>query len=196
MAFSALLDACVLYPVDLRDLLLRLAEKGLFRVLWTDEILEEMRRNIVQNHPGLVPQRLDRTIDLMNQAFEDAIVADYHGLVDAMTNHVDDRHVLAAAVRGRADVIVTENLKHFPSEACDRYGIDVQSVDEFLLYAFHLAPGTVVLAMNEQVQDNRRPLQTLRDLLVRVERVAPEFAQAAQEYVGRVSGENNELGEV
>jgi hypothetical protein len=185
VTFSALLDACVLYPVDLRDLLLRLAEKGLFRVLWTDEILEEMRRNIVQNHPELVPERLDRTIDLMNQAFEDAAVADYQGLVDAMTNHVDDRHVVAAAVRGRADVIVTDNLKHFPSEACDPYGIDVQSVDEFLLYAFHLAPETVVLAMNEQVQDNRRPPQTLRDLLVRVERVAPEFAQAVREYVGQ-----------
>jgi hypothetical protein len=104
-----------------------------------------------------------------------------------MTNHVDDRHVLAAAVRGRADVIVTENLKHFPSEACDRYGIDVQSVDEFLLYAFHLAPATVVRAMNEQVQDNRTPPLALRDLLVRVERVAPESAQAAREYVGQAT---------
>jgi hypothetical protein len=94
------------------------------------------------------------------------------------------RWILAAAVRGRADVIVTENLKHFPSEACDPYGIDVQSVDEFLLYAFHLAPEMVVLAMNEQVQDNRRPPQTLRDLLVGVERVAPEFAQAVREYAG------------
>jgi hypothetical protein len=102
-----------------------------------------------------------------------------------MTNHVDDRHVLAAAVRGRADVIVTENLRHFPSEACDPYGIDVQSADEFLLYGFRLAPETVVLAMNEQVQDNRRSPQTLRDLLVRVERVAPEFAQAVREHAGR-----------
>jgi hypothetical protein len=51
----------------------------------------------------------------------------------------DDRHVLAAAIKGRADLIVTLNLKDFPADELDRWGIDIQHPDEFLVHQFHLS---------------------------------------------------------
>jgi hypothetical protein len=58
---AVLLDACVLYPIGLRDTLLNAAEAGFYRLLWTDQILAETSRNIVENTPGLTVEHLDKT---------------------------------------------------------------------------------------------------------------------------------------
>src|SRR5438132_13997745 len=108
MAVAAVLDACVLYPIGLRDTLLNVAEAGFFRVLWTEEILAETSRSIVEDVPGLTPERLQNP---------------------------KDRHVLAAAVEAGADLIVTHNLRHFPPEACGPHDIRVRSPDDFLVEA-------------------------------------------------------------
>jgi predicted nucleic acid-binding protein len=110
---AAVLDACVLYPVGLRDTLLNVAEAGLFRVLWTEEILPETARNIVRDTPGLTMEHLEKTFAAMRRAFPDAMISGYQPLIEAMTNHPKDRHVLAAAVAAQADVVVTANLRHF-----------------------------------------------------------------------------------
>ena len=114
-----LLDACVLYPIGLRDTVLNMAEAGCFRVLWTEEILAETSRNIVEDTPGLTAEHLEKTFAAMRRAFPEAMVEDYEHLVASMTNHPKDRHVLAAAVAADADVIVTLNIRHFPRTACD-----------------------------------------------------------------------------
>jgi predicted nucleic acid-binding protein len=114
MVVSGLLDACVLYPVGLRDTLLNVAEAGFYRVLWTEEILTETRRNIVEDTSGLTPEHLDRTFEAMRRAFPEAMVRDYEHLVESMTNHPKDRHVLAAAVAAEADVVVTREPSPFP----------------------------------------------------------------------------------
>lgn len=127
MAFTVLYDACVLYPAPLRDLLVRLAMTGLFRAKWTDEILDEVFRNVLKNRPELEVARLDRTRDLMNRAVRDVRVENYETLIDALTlPDPDDRHVLAAAIRSDAQVIVTWNLKDFPPSALSPYGIEAQ----------------------------------------------------------------------
>jgi predicted nucleic acid-binding protein len=124
VAFVALLDANVLYPVWLRDALLRVAETEVFQVRWSEQILREAARNIKANRPDLDPAGIDGSFDDMRQSFDDAMVTGYQALIPVMSNHSKDRHVLAAAIVGRADVIVTENLAHFPDRALNPYGID------------------------------------------------------------------------
>ena len=108
MAFVVVYDAAVLYPAPLRDLLLRVARTGLVRAHWTEQILDECFRNILANRPDLSVASLARTRELMNQAIPDVIVTGYQSLIDGLTlPDPDDRHVLAAAIRAEAQVIVT-----------------------------------------------------------------------------------------
>ncbi|MEM9490311.1 MAG: PIN domain-containing protein, partial [Myxococcota bacterium] len=117
MAFTVIYDACVLYSAPLRDLLIRLGTTGLFRARWTDEILDEVFRNIIKNRPDLDIERLDRTRELMNASIRDVLVENYKEFVDGLTlPDSNDRHVLAAAIRCNAQVIVTWNTKDFPSD--------------------------------------------------------------------------------
>ena len=125
MRQAALLDACTLYPVGLRDTLLSVAQAHAFRPLWSAEILEEVRGAILRSVPGADTPRIDRMLDDMRAAFPGALVAGYSHLIHKMTNDLADRHVLAAAVAGHADVIVTWNVRHFPPSACRSYGIAV-----------------------------------------------------------------------
>lgn len=187
MPFTALLDACVLYPIGICSLLLDVAEAGLYRVLWSEQILDEARRNILQDLPDLSAADLDRRFDCMRRAFPDATVTGYDDLIPAMTNHPGDRHVLAAAVRGRADVIVTENLRHFPDGALDPYGIEAQSADEFLSHAFDLDPEAIVVALDRQAQARQRPPNTVGDILAALTPVLPEFTEAVGAFLARTS---------
>lgn len=183
MAYTALLDACVLYPPTLRDLLLRLGERQLYRPLWSGEILEEMVRSILRDRPDLTAERLARTVDLMREFFPDAEVVGYESLVEAMANERRDRHILAAAVKGRADVIVTRNLKHFPAKVLEPFDLDVQDPDNFLLHQFHLTPRIVVAELEEIASTNKLPPRTMSDLLDRLNALAPEFSQTVRAHL-------------
>jgi len=182
LAYSALFDACALFPNDLRDLFLRLGEERLYRTLWSDDILAEMERNILRVNPHLTSEKLARTVSLMREYFPEATVTGHESLIDVMTNTQHDRHVLAAAVRGRADVIVTSNIKHFPPDSVEPYDLDVQTPDQFLLHQFHLAPNIVMEALAQQAADNARPPQTVPDLLDLLARYTPEFADAVRSH--------------
>src|SRR3954467_1188927 len=112
MAATALYDANVLYPAPLRDLLVRLATKGLFQARWTARIQEEWISNLLLNRPEITRDQLERTRRLMERAVPGCLVTGYEPLVESMNlPDPNDRHVLAAAVCGRADVIVTRNLR-------------------------------------------------------------------------------------
>jgi len=97
VAFTVVLDTCVLYPAHLRDTLLRLAEQGFYRALWSGEIVGELRRNLTE--AGIAAESVDHLLAEMNDAFPDATTTGYRSLVEAMTCDPKDRHVLAAAVR-------------------------------------------------------------------------------------------------
>jgi predicted nucleic acid-binding protein len=121
MAFTALYDACVLYPAPLRDLLMQLALSGRFRAKWTNAIHDEWIRSLLRERPDLKPEQLERTRTLMNAHVRDCLVGNYESLISSLSlPDPDDRHVLAAAIRARADVIVTFNLKDFPAEALEK----------------------------------------------------------------------------
>lgn len=114
-----LLCLCAL-PAPLRNLLLRLALADLFRVRWTDRIHEEWIRSVLAQRPDLLPEQLGRTRDLMDRAVPDCLVTGYEGLIDTLDlPDLDDRHVLAAAIRSQASVIVTYNLRDFPVRGAD-----------------------------------------------------------------------------
>lgn len=133
MAFVVLYDASVLYGGLVRDLLIRAGIAGLVQAKWTSEILDEAFENLSRNRSDLDPGRLRRTRDLMNNAVRDCLVQGYEPLIEGLRlADPDDRHVLAAAIRAGAQVIVTDNLKHFPEEALEPFGIAAQRPDEFL----------------------------------------------------------------
>ena len=122
--FVALFDACVLYPAQLRDLLLRVAISDLFKARWTDQIHDEWIRNLLENRPDIAPERLARTRELMNASVPDCLVTEYEPFIQQLTlPDQDDRHVLAAAIRCQAGVIVTLNLRDFPEDVVSDYGI-------------------------------------------------------------------------
>lgn len=139
--YTAPYDACVLYPAPLRDLLLQLALPHIFRARWSDSIHDEWIRNVLKDRPDLTPAQLDRTRGLMDAAVPDALVRGYEKLVTTLElPDQDDRHVLAAAICGRCDVIVTFNLKDFPKSALAEHDIDAQHPDEFIGHLITYSP--------------------------------------------------------
>ncbi|MDR1151997.1 MAG: PIN domain-containing protein [Bifidobacteriaceae bacterium] len=126
-------DANVLYPSVLRDVLIRVGLAGLVQPKWTERILDEMFRNLAANRPDLGETRLARTRLLMNAALRGVVVTGYDHWIDQITlPDPADRHVLAAAIEAGADLIVTKNLKDFPIETLDAFGIGVSHPDPFL----------------------------------------------------------------
>lgn len=171
MAFTALYDACVLYPAPIRDVLMRLALTDLYRARWTNQIHEEWIRSVLANRADLTRAQLERTRDLMNAHARDALVEDFEDLIPSITlPDPDDRHVLAAAIRGRVDVIVTYNLKDFPAQLLAPYGIEVQHPDELLTHLIGLAPGPVLAALQRLRQSLKNPPVLIEDYLARLER--------------------------
>ena len=132
MAFTAFPDTNALYGEYLCDTLLRLAEAGTYQPLWSAGVLEELERNLVDN-AGLAPDAVRRRIGAMQRAFPDAKVRGYEGLIESMTCDGKDRHVLAAAVRGQSDVLVTFNVSDFPEESTTPHDVEVINPDDFLL---------------------------------------------------------------
>lgn len=156
-AFTAVYDACVLYPAPLRDFLLWLAMTGTFRARWSAQIHDEWIRAVLRTRPELAEQ-LQRTRGLMDQAIPDCLVEGYEPLISGLAlPDANDVHVLAAAIRCNANVIVTFNVKHFPADVIAAWGIDVQHPDEFADYLFDLHPDAVVEAAKKQRANLKNP---------------------------------------
>jgi predicted nucleic acid-binding protein len=156
-AFTVVYDACVLYPAPLRDLLMRLGLSGLFRARWTSQIHDEWTRNVLKVRTNLTANQLQRTVHLMNTAIPDALITGYEALcADLELPDPDDRHVLAAAIRCKAEVIFTFNLKDFPSTALSFFDIEAQHPDEFIIDLWDLNQAAVLKA----VQLHRHSLKT------------------------------------
>ncbi|WP_318366988.1 PIN domain-containing protein [Enterobacter sp.] len=130
--YPVVLDACVLYPSFLRDLLIRLGLTGLYQPKWSAIIENEWQRHLLANRTDLTEDQIQRTAMLMNKAVPDAMVTGFEPLIDSIDlPDVDDRHVAAAAVRSNAEIIVTFNLKDFLAPALDAFGIEALHPDDF-----------------------------------------------------------------
>ena len=129
----AVLDACILYPPSLRDLLMWLAATRVYAPRWTDEIHAEWIRNVLANHPDVTPAQLERTRRLMNQVAPNCLVSGYEARIPALSlPDANDRHVLAAAIQAHAPLIVTFNLSDFPQAVLRTYGVRAVHPDRFL----------------------------------------------------------------
>lgn len=169
MAFVVVFDACVLYPASVRDLLIRLARSGLFQARWTERILDECFRSIAAVRPELAG-KLDRTRRLMEEAIPDAMVRGHEALAEKlMLPDEDDGHVLAAAIRSGAQVIVTTNLRDFPAKALEPYDVEAQHPDAFVLHLLSLNAGAVAHTVTAQAASLKNPPSSVEQLLETLE---------------------------
>ncbi|MGO1074179.1 PIN domain-containing protein [Inquilinus sp. CA228] len=180
----AILDADVLFPMVLRDTLLRAAAAGCFRVHWSDRILDEVTRNLVEDY-GMVPSKAGALREAMEEAFPDASVAGWEDIESEMPNHPKDRHVVAAASAIGAKLVVTSNIRDF---AVLPSGVVAMRPDQFLCELLRAKPDELLGALSVQVSAYRRPSLTIRELLERLARIVPEFAAQALQAVGTDSG--------
>ena len=148
-----------------------LALSGRFRARWTKEIHIEWKRNLLKNRTDLTLEQLDRTSGLMDRAIPDACVCDYEDLVAGLTlPDTEDRHVLAAAIRCGAGVIVTFNLKDFPDASLSPFGIEAQHPDVFVENLLHLDAAAVVAAAQRQRRQLKSPSMDVESFLALLQR--------------------------
>jgi predicted nucleic acid-binding protein len=167
---TALIDACVLYSAPVRDLVVRLAQAEVVRARWTTDIHEEWTRNVLRNNPQISRTRLERTRSLMDQAVRDCLVTGYRDLIDSLVlPDPDDRHVLAAAIQGDAETIVTFNLADFPRDVLSQYHIQAVHPDEFFSHLFDSAMDDFCLAAHLQRQGLKNPPKSVVEFLSTLE---------------------------
>lgn len=165
--FRVFIDACSMYSMTGTDLLLELASSGAFAPVWSDKVQEETRLAVL----GTKNLDISRRLNQMNRAFPDALVTDWSVFMDTVENPLDpdDAHVIAAALRGLASLIVTENLRHFPTSVLDRYQLEAKSTDDFLLDLLDIYPTRVVSAVHILAERRRNPRQSILDILTALE---------------------------
>lgn len=163
---TVVLDSCVLYPASLRDFLMHLALLDLFRAKWTEAIHDEWMRNILKNRPDLALGQLERTKTLMNLHVRDCLTEGHESLIETLDlPDKDDRHVLSAAIHAKADIILTFNLKDFPSKALTEYGIEAKHPDEFIISLLDADAEKVCLAVERQRLSLKNPPRTRDEFL-------------------------------
>lgn len=168
--FVVILDANVLYPFGVRDVLLTFAEEGLYRARWSKQILEEMVTAITRRRPDREASILS-TRDAMIEAFPEAEVIGHEGLIDAL--HLpdeNDRHVLAAAIRASAQLIVTENLRDFPDKTLAPYDVQTATADDFLVGTFELYQSQALIALRKVRRNYDAPPMNANDFIVYLQR--------------------------
>ena len=182
--FVVVLDANVLYPYTKRDALLRFAEAGLFRARWSTKILDEWTRNILRNKPEL-EQSIKSQVDAMTEAFPEACVDGGEELIRALDlPDPDDRHVLASAIVVGAEQIVTDNLKDFPENKLDEYGITAVSADDFLSSTFELYEAEALKAIRKMRIDYNNPPFTQSEFIIHLQSNGlPQLAAMLKPYI-------------
>jgi predicted nucleic acid-binding protein len=175
--YTAFIDACALAGALQRNLMLTLAEAEFFRVRWSEKVLDETQtaiEAIVAKKGDPDPARAAiRARGAMEQAFEDAMVEDFEDFLALCGGLPDkkDAHVLAAALKTKADVLVTDNVKHFPPGQLAAFGVAVRTADEFIADTIMLDEGRAVPALRRMRERFLKPNLTADELLLRMEAV-------------------------
>lgn len=181
----AVLDASVLFPGSLRDVLLTTTHTGrLFAPRWSDEILRELTDNLVEEG-RMVAARAERLRAAMHGAFPFALVPSGGRLVACLTNHPKDRHVLETALVAQAEVIVTGNLRHFQPADLAPVGQVAQAPDEFLADLYRERPEVLADVLRALVRRYRRPTLQLAELLPILSASLPQTMAPASRDSGR-----------
>ena len=162
----AVLDANVLYPQWLRDLMLTIAALGYYQPRWSELIVDEMRRNVLRDHPTIEPDRFDAvTIAALRRAFPDAWTQVDDALVEQMDNAPEDRHVLATAIAAGAQIVVTSNVDDFITSGLVESGhVTIERPGTFLRTVLDEHPEILDDAL-WHLASNRRGVATTADVL-------------------------------
>jgi predicted nucleic acid-binding protein len=175
--FTVVLDANVRFPASLRDILLRCAEQDLYRLQISEQIWEEVVRNL--RATGRMTEEQIQRLDIAIQAFlhrNDFLVTGYESLVPTLTNHPKDRHVLAVAIQAHAQLILTFNLKDFPASALAPNGVVAEHPDSFLIRLYDEQADVMQLIVQDQAVALRNPPLTVIDVLDALAQHVPAFA--------------------
>ncbi len=159
--WAVVYDSCVLYPAPLRDLLMHLALTDLYRAKWTQRIHNEWSSALLRQRPDLSVRDVQRTRQLMDAHVRDCLVTDFEDLISGLDlPDLEDRHVLAAAIKAEAGTIVTFNLHDFPERCLSRHKVRAQHPDEFIYGLIEIDPMAVQGAMNRHWKSLRNPPKT------------------------------------
>ena len=158
---------------------------GLVHARWTERILDECFDNLLENRPDLEAEELERTRRLMCGAIPDCLVTGYESRISGITlPDIDDRHVLAAAIEGGADCIVTFNLRDFPEERLEPYGIEAVHPDDFVLGFVESEPEIIVDCLEDEVSIRSNPPSSVKGIIdVLSERGLEQSAKGMRELV-------------
>jgi len=154
--FKCVLDTNVIYPIEIRDLLFWFAYYDMFTPKWSEHIFDEWKD--VMSRKGVSEEEATKRTQRANTAFPDALVKNYSGLIDSLElPDPKDRHVLAAAIKTNANVIVTNNIKDFPKDYLASFGLTAKTADDFLTDIIDLNPEQGVKAFKQLVLNRRNP---------------------------------------
>jgi predicted nucleic acid-binding protein len=166
--YTAILDANVMFPVNVFDILAQFCIEGLFTAKWSQDIDDEWTRNLLESRADLTQDQVFRRRDRQRIALPDWEVEKekYHSLIEAIyLPDLNDRHVLAAAIAGHADSIVTFNIKDFPNQTLDQYDIEAIHPDDFICHQLDLMPYQALTAIKHIRSRLKNPPFTADDLL-------------------------------
>lgn len=154
--FTCVLDTNVIYPIDIRDLLFWFASYDLFTPKWSKHIFREWEN--VMNRKGIPEDEIKKRLNKAQLAFPDALVDNYEPLINSLELPDEkDRHVLAAAIKTNANIIVTNNLKDFPKEYLVRFGLTAKTADDFITDTIDLNTGLALEAFRALVLNRTNP---------------------------------------
>ena len=156
VTFTVVLDTNVIYPIVIRDLLFWFAHYDLYTPKWSDHIFDEWRN--VMKRKGITDEIVKQRILKAHLAFPDALVNNYDTLIGGLSLPDEkDCHVLAAAIKADASLIVTNNIKDFPDEMLSNYGLKAKTADDFLTDIIDLNTETAVIAFRQMVMNKKNP---------------------------------------
>jgi predicted nucleic acid-binding protein len=154
--FTCVLDTNVIYPIEIRDILFWFAHYDLYTPKWSRHIFDEWKQ--VMERKSIQPDEIAKRLQRAQSAFPDALVVNYEPLIKGLSLPDEkDRHILAVAIKTNANIIVTNNLKHFPEEYLASFGLTAKSADDFVTDLIDLNTEQAVKAFFEMVQYKRNP---------------------------------------
>lgn len=172
--FNVVLDSCVLYDSLIRDLLLCIAEKELYRPVWSNEICNEVERNLIKK---IGSEKANNLIKTINQAFPEAMDLNNSENIDLKNTNIapKDRHVVCTAICSNSQVILTYNMQDFPQGDLKQFSIEVQTPDEFLINILNLSYKRVLNIYEEMESLYANPPIPREILLQWLKQKVPKF---------------------
>jgi predicted nucleic acid-binding protein len=194
MSFKVLFDANVLIPARLNDIILNFAAAEIYTPLWSEDILREVERTMV-NRLEVDASKAQSRLAKMDRSFPDAKVENYRELIERIEcTDLKDRHVLAAAITGGAGALVTFNLKDFPSELFELHGINLEHPDDFLASQFDLNASLCSSRMALLLRRWNRPSLSISELIRAYGSLLPEFCGELDRNSGAIEFHRSLMG--